>query len=648
MSRKRRRAPSIEMPDGSPPPRRRSWLSRSFRRTLRWAFRWTVIAGIWVAAAGLIALAWFAYDLPDVEEATRLPRSPSLTLEAADGTFLTALGDLYGEPVRLERLPEYMPEAVTAIEDRRFWGHWGVDLLGIARAAYVNLVEGRVVQGGSTITQQVAKNLFLSHERSYRRKIQETLLAIWLEYRFSKAEILETYLNRVYFGAGAYGLDAAARRYFGKRAYDVSLWEAALLAGLLKSPTTLAPTNDPEAAASRAVLVLGTMVEAGYIDNGRAQRAMIEAVPEPPARSGHAIGGRYFADWVVDRAQNYLSTIDRDLLIRTTLDRDLQDYADGLIKARLQLRPSGVKGWPSQAALVAMTPDGAVRAMIGGKDYAESQFNRATQAKRQPGSVFKLFTFLAALEAGFREDTHLTDAPIRQGPYRPDNYQGRYYGDVTMTTALAKSLNSVTVRLAERIGYDKVREMARRLGIASPLTGHPSVVLGTSEARLIELTGAYAALPNGGRLVKPFGIVEIRDREGNVLYPLPGEARTSGPRVLAPPLVEAANRMLATTITEGSGRQAAIGLPAAGKTGTSQGYRDAWFIGYTGDLVTGIWTGHDNNRPVDQTTGGRLPAQLWAAFMRKVYEQRRPAAPIAGLDRTLPIPVPAAANRQPQ
>lgn len=627
MTAKRRPAPKIEMPDGRPPPRRRGWLAKLFR----WTVRWSIICGIWVAAAGLIALAWFAYDLPDVEEATRLPRKPSLTLEASDGTFLTAVGDLYGEPVRLKDLPKHMPQAVTAIEDRRFWDHWGVDLLGIARALYVNLAEGQVRQGGSTLTQQIAKNLFLSHERSYRRKIQEALLALWLEYRFSKTEILETYLNRVYFGAGAYGLDAAARRYFGKSARDVTLWEAALLAGLLKSPTTLAPTNDPEAAAARAVLVLGTMVEAGYIDSGRAQRAMIEAVPEPPARSGHAIGGRYFADWVVDRAQEYLSTIDRDLLIRTTLDRGMQDYADGLVKARLQLRPSGIKGWPSQAALIAMSPDGAVRAMVGGKEYAESQFNRATQAKRQPGSVFKLFTFLAALEAGFKEDTHLTDAPIRQGEYRPGNYEGRYYGDVTMTTALAKSLNSVTVRLADRVGYDKPREMAKRLGIESPLTERPSVILGASESRLIELTGAFAALPNGGRLVEPYGIVEIRDRAGNILYPPQGKPRPPGRRVLAAPVVEAANRMLAATITDGTGKQAAIGMPAAGKTGTTQSYRDAWFIGYTADLVTGVWTGNDNSAPAEGITGGRLPAQIWAAFMRHAYQGHR-ASPLAGVE----------------
>ena len=598
---------------------------------------------MWMTAAGLIALAWFAYDLPDVEEATRLPRSPSLTLEASDGSFLAAIGDLYGEPLHIDELPPHMVEALTAIEDRRFWHHWGVDPLGIARALFVNILEGEVRQGGSTITQQVAKNLFLSHERSYRRKIQETLLALWLEYRFDKAEILETYLNRVYFGAGAYGVDAAARRYFGKSARDVTLWEAALLAGLLKSPSTLAPTNNPEGAGERARLVLGAMVDAGYIASGRAHRALMESVPKPPARSGHAIGGRYFTDWIVDQAQDYLSTIDRDLLIRTTLDRQMQDYADSLVKAQLLLRPSGVDGWPSQAAMIAMTPDGAVRAMVGGRDYAESQFNRATQAKRQPGSVFKLFTFLAALEAGFTDDTHSTDAPLRRGSYRPGNYLGRYYGDVTLTTALAKSLNSVTVRLAERVGYDKTREMAQRLGIESPLTEHPSLVLGTSETRLIELTAAYATLPNGGRKTMPYGIVEIRDREGNVLYPSRGHSPADETPVLVPGVVAQANRMLAATLTEGSGTAAALKRPAAGKTGTTQGYRDAWFIGYTADLVAGVWTGHDNNRPVGTMTGGKLPAQLWGAFMREVMKQTSPK-PLLGLGGR-PTPLPPSAAR---
>jgi len=620
--------PAPPAPGADRPKRRPLW------RLTKWVLRWGSIVGIWCTVLLLAALAWLAYDLPNVEEATRLPRAPSLTIEAADGSFLAAVGDLYGEPVRLSDVPVYLPNAVIAIEDRRFWQHWGVDLLGIARAAYVNFSAGAVRQGGSTITQQVAKNLFLSHERSLRRKIQETLLAFWMEYRFSKTEILETYLNRAYFGGGAHGVDAAARRFFNKRAADITLWEAAVLAGLLKSPSRLAPTHDPEAAEQRARLVLEVMAEADLVKPRQSDRAISEAKPIEPPRTGHAIGGRYFSDWVVDRAHEYLTTVDRDLLIRTTLDKRLQDRADALVKARLLLRPSGADGWPSQAALVAMSPDGAVRAMVGGRDYGESQYNRVTQALRQPGSVFKTFTFLAALEAGYTYETTVRDALIRQGRYRPGNYLGRYYGDVSLGEALAKSMNSVTVRLAADIGFERTAEMARRLGIASRLTEHPSLVLGASEVRLLELTAAYAVLANGGRFVRPHGILEIRDREGRVLYPSGSRRPGLGERVLAPKTVEQANRMLATAVEQGTGRNARIGRDAAGKTGTTQGYRDAWFVGYTSDLVTGIWTGHDDNRPVEKMTGGRLPAQLWAGFvgktLRDVPRPVQPRAPHAG------------------
>ena len=636
MNRKRRPSPTIEMPDGRPPPRRRPIL-----RFFRWLLRWCVVSGLWATALGLLVLTWFAYDLPPVEEATRLPRAPSLTIEARDGSFLAAVGDLYGEPIRLSEVPAYLPNAVVAIEDRRFYDHWGVDLLGIARAVYVNLAAGKVRQGGSTITQQVAKNLFLTHQRSLRRKIQETLLALWLEYRFSKVEILETYLNRAYFGAGAYGVDAAARRYFGKGARDVSVWQAAVLAGLVKAPSQLSPLTDSDAAENRAILVLDAMVQSGALTESEHRQAVLTAEPIRPKASGHAIGGRYFIDWVLEQARGYLNTIDRDLLIRTTLDRAMQDNADALININLTLRPTAAKAWPEQAALLAMSPDGAIRAMVGGRDYLESQFNRATQARRQPGSVFKIFTLLAALEAGFQADTHMTDAPIHAGTYRPSNYNGRYYGDVTLETATAKSLNSVTVRLADQIGYERVREMARRLGISSPLTEQPSLVLGTSGVELVELTAAYAALANGGVLVRPYGIVEIRDREGNVLFQPSSLSATPQPRVLAPGVVGEAGRMLAAVISDGTGRAAAIDRPAAGKTGTTQSYRDAWFVGYTSDLVTSIWTGNDDNSPVDGMTGGGLPASLWSAFMR---------AALAGVDvRPLPgVTIPRPPQPAPQ
>ncbi|MCA8927390.1 MAG: PBP1A family penicillin-binding protein [Alphaproteobacteria bacterium] len=627
MSRKRRPPPTIEMPGGGPPPRR-----HPVRRLVRWALRWTLIGGFWAAGFGLLALGWFAYDLPDVSKATHLPRAPSLTFEARDGSFLAAVGDLYGQPVRLSDLPPYLPQAFVAIEDRRFYDHWGVDLLGIARAFYVNLVAGEVRQGGSTITQQVAKNLFLTNERSLRRKIQETLLALWLEYRFSKGEILETYLNRAYFGAGAYGVDAAARRYFGKSAREVSLWQAAVLAGLVKAPSHLSPLMDSTAAENRAVVVLDAMVNARLLSPDDHRRAVLTAQPIEPDRSGHAIGGRYFIDWVLDQVQTYLPTIDRDLLIRTTLDRAMQDNADALVKAQLILRPSTAKAWPGQAALLAMSPDGAVRAMVGGRDYQESQFNRATQARRQPGSVFKTFTFLAALEAGYTPESHVTDAPLQSGEYRPDNYNSRYYGDVTLETALAKSLNSVTVRLADQVGYPKVREMAQRLGIASPLTERPSLVLGASGVRLTELTAAYAVLANGGEPVTPYGIVEIRDRQGRVIYPPAGSRPAQLPKLLTADVIGQANRMLSAVLTEGTGHRAAFGRPAAGKTGTTQGYRDAWFVGYTPDLVASVWTGNDDNSPVDGMTGGNLPASLWGAFMRAALADV-PATPLPVVQR---------------
>jgi penicillin-binding protein 1A len=582
--------------------------------------RWSIVLGLWATAAGVLVLTWFAYDLPSVEDATRLPRAPSLTIAARDGSFLGAVGDLYGTPIELADVPPYLPAAVLAIEDRRFYEHWGVDLLGIARAVYVNVVAGKVRQGGSSITQQVAKNLFLTNQRSLRRKIQETLLALWLEYRFSKDEILETYLNRAYFGAGAYGVDAAARRYFGKPAAEVTMWEAAVLAGLVKAPSQLSPLNDSQAAEDRAVLVLDAMVQSGVLTEAHHRRALLTAEPIRPKTSGHAIGGRYFIDWVLEQARGHLATIDRDLLIRTTLDRAMQDNADALIKARLTLRPMTAKAWPEQAALLAMSPDGAIRAMVGGRDYQESQFNRATQARRQPGSIFKIFTFLAALEAGFHPETHMTDAPLRVGEYRPGNYNGRYYGNVTLEAALAKSLNSVTVRLAEQVGYDRVRDMAIRLGISSPLTEQPSLVLGASGVALVELTAAYAALANGGRQVQPYGIVEIRDREGRVLYAAANGAASAQPVVLTPAVVGQAGQMLAAVIGEGTGRAAAIDRPAAGKTGTTQGYRDAWFVGYTPDLVASVWTGNDDNSPVADMTGGGLPASLWAAFMRGALE----------------------------
>ncbi len=584
--------------------------------------RWAVTFAIWaLVIAGGIA-AWYAYDLPDMERLEAARRPPSVTLLDARGGVITTFGGLYGLPVSLKELPPHLPHAVLAMEDRRFYEHFGLDLVGLARAAFVNLREGRVRQGGSTITQQLAKNLFLTPERTLRRKVQETILALWLERKFTKDQILTLYLNRVYLGAGAYGVDAAARRYFAKAARQVTLEEAAMLAGLLKAPSRYNPLASPDLAAKRAKLALATMVDAGFVEGARARTA--GGGPAPlAARPGG--GGRYFADWVLDQVSDYVGYAQRDLVVATTLDPRLQGLAER--KVAEALTRDGARRRIGQAALVAIDPSGAVRAMVGGRDYATSQFNRATQARRQPGSAFKPFVYLAALESGMGADDRLLDAPVSVGVWSPRNFGGRYHGSVTLREAMSRSLNSVAVRLSERVGRAKVIAAAHRLGVGSPLRPRPSVALGAGEVSLIELTAAYGAFANGGVGVWPHGIVEIREKGGRRLYRRAG----SGPeRVIQRRHAEAMNDLLGAVVARGTGRAAALGRPAAGKTGTSQDFRDAWFIGYTAGLVCGVWMGNDDDAPMNEVTGGGPPARLWRAFMAPALEGQ-PARPLPGL-----------------
>ena len=564
---------------------------------------------IWsaVGLGGLVA--WYAYGLPDVSKLETPSRRPSVTLLATDGKPFAKFGDLYGGPVALADLPPHLIQAVIATEDRRFYSHFGIDMIGVARAAIENIKAGAVRQGGSTITQQLAKNLFLNPRRTLRRKVQETLLALWLERKFSKDQILTIYLNRVYLGAGAYGVEAAAKRYFGKSVRAVSLLEAAVLAGLPKAPSRYAPSRDPAAAKRRASRVLASMVEEGYLSVAEAAAAR--------ARPLRVIGagakgseGRYFADWVLERAASIAGRSARDIIITTTLDPRLQRIAQRRLSA--MLKGPGRLAAVGQGALVALAPDGAVGAMVGGADYNKSQFNRATQALRQPGSAFKLFVYLAGLEAGLKPGDRLIDAPIAIGRWRPRNYDGRFRGRVSMGDALAYSINTVAVRVAERAGRRRVVAAARRLGITAPLDAGPSLALGAGEVRLIELTAAYGALANRGRAVWPHGIKEIRDASGRVLYRRAG----SGPgNVIAPKHLDALNLMLAGVIARGTGRAARIERPAAGKTGTSQEFRDAWFIGYTAELITGVWLGNDDGSAMKRVTGGGLPARLWRDYM---------------------------------
>jgi penicillin-binding protein 1A len=610
------------------------------RRRRRWPWfllRWGLVSAIWAAFLGLVFLGWLAYDLPDVSRLGEIRKQPSITLLADDGEVIATYGDLYGATVLLHELPPYLPQAVLATEDRRFYGHFGLDPIGLLRAAYVNLREWRLVQGGSTITQQLAKNVFLTPARTVRRKGQEMLLALWLERNFSKEQILALYLNRVYFGAGTYGVDAAARKFFGKPATRVTPYEAAMLAGLLRAPSAFNPMNSRETAHARAELVLANMVKAGYLT--KADAAGIAAGRDAStsyAASGHP--GRHFADWVMDQVSGYIGFVDRDLVVVTTLDTRLQRIAETEL-VRL-LEAEGETFAVGQGALVALSPDGAVRAMVGGRDYATSEFNRATQALRQPGSAFKAFVFLAAFEQGMTPDTAMFDGPIKIGSWAPRNYEGSYRGDVTVREAFARSLNSVAVQMSERIGRKHVVEAARRLGITSDLTPGPSIALGASGVSLLELTGAYATFDNGGYGVWPRGIEQIRDRSGAILYQRAG----AGPGLLVQPQQVANMQDVLTSVVEwGTGRRARIGRPAAGKTGTGQDFRDAWFIGFTAELVTGVWLGNDDNSPMKNVTGGGLPAQLWHNFMSAALDgaparplpQPHPSSQIAALIEAL-------------
>ncbi len=579
------------------------------RPALEAVWRFFILLVIWGGIAGGALIAWYAYDMPDVKQIAQPERRPAITLLADDGTVFARYGDLQGERVSVQSVPPHLVNAILAIEDRRFYDHFGVDVFGLLRAFVHNMRAGRVVQGGSTITQQLAKNLFLTPDRTARRKIQEMLLALWLEHTYTKDQILTAYLNRVYLGAGAYGVDAAADVYFGKPAAALSLRESAILAGLLRAPSRFAPTNNPALALSRARTVLAAMVEAGFITEAEKESALAD-VPTPRRKPGASGDGRYFADWIVDQVDSLLENAPQDIVILTTLDLKLQRVAerklDGLLAAQ------GAAQDVSEGALISMTPDGAVRAMVGGRDYAASQFNRATQALRQPGSAFKPVIYLAALKKGLSPEDVFVDEPLRIGKWAPHNYDGTYRGPITARQALAESVNTVAVRVAQKAGVSEIVETAEELGITSPLEENLSLALGTSVLTPLELTGAYAALATGGRAVTPFGIKEIRGRDGKILF---HRDPVTFPVTVDPGAVATLVDMMTGVVTHGTGRRAALDRPVAGKTGTSSDYRDAWFLGFTGNYVTGVWLGNDDNRPMKKVTGGSLPAQLWHDFM---------------------------------
>jgi len=595
---------------------------RGFRGSLvgRLAY-WSMVAGLWLAIGIGGYVGYVGAHLPPIQSLEIPKRPPSIKIVDLSGRPLAIRGDMAGAILTLKELPPHVPRAFIAIEDRRFYDHYGIDPYGIGRAVVANVMHRGVAQGGSTLTQQLAKNLFLTQERTFTRKMQEVLLAVWLEQKFSKTQILELYLNRVYFGAGAYGIEQASLRYFGKSARQLGVAEAALLAGLVKSPSRLAPTRNFDGAEQRSRIVLAAMTELGFISPANEKLALAKP-PKIVTQTGQG-SSNYVADWVMDALNDVVGHVEEDLVVQTTIDSALQASAEKTIADELAAK--GEKFNVGQGALVAMTPNGAVRAMVGGRNYADSQFNRAVAAKRQPGSAFKAFVYLTALERGLTPDTVREDRPFRLNGWQPENYGREYYGPVTLTQALAMSLNTVSVRLTMEYTPMAVIRTAHRLGIASKLEPNASIALGTSEVSMLELVGAYAPFANGGFAVMPHAITRVTDSKGKVLFQR--RDRQLG-RIVEQRHVGMMNAMMQETLNIGTATKAALpGWPAAGKTGTSQDFRDAWFVGYTGHLLTGVWLGNDDNAPTKKVTGGGMPVEIWSRFMREAHQN----VPVAAL-----------------
>ena len=584
--------------------------------------KWGVVIGVWAGIFLAIVIAWYASELPSITKNANFEHKTSIIVKASDGSVIARYGEIRGDTITFEDLPENLVSAVLAVEDRRFYYHFGIDPFGLARAMVVNLVKGRVTQGGSTITQQLAKNLFLSQERTLKRKIQEALLAIWLEHELTKEEILSSYLNRVYFGAGTFGVDAASKLYFDKPVKDITLREAALLAGLLKAPSRYSPIHNPELSKQRTDVVLGAMVDAGYIEDTEAKTLIAQPAEELKRPSG-ADATRYYTDWVVEGLEDLIGTPTENLIIETTLSPKIQEAAE-MALARV-ITESGEAKKFSQGAVMVMRPEGSVLAIVGGANYAESQFNRATQARRQPGSSFKPIVYLSAIEHGWRPDDLVVDEPITKGRYRPQNFGGKYYGELTLENALALSLNTVAYQLIKDVGPPAVIDTARRMGIYAPLTNDLSLGLGSSSLSLLELTTAYAVLANGGLAVYPYAITKIVDEGGELYYQRPAHRGTR--RVVDEAAARTMAYMMQGVLQYGTGQGAALPYAASGKTGTSQDSRDAWFMGFTSELVTGVWVGNDDNSPMKAVTGGSFPASVWREVMSKSRGMYKPFSP---------------------
>lgn len=585
--------------------------------------KWAFVACVWAGIGVVALLGYYATELPGITQNASFDRKTSITVRANDGSVIGTYGDLTGESVDSRAMPEHLINAVIAIEDRRFYYHFGVDPLGLLRAFVVNALEGRVIQGGSTLTQQLAKNLFLSQDRTLKRKIQEAMLALWLEYELTKDEIMSAYLNRVYLGGGTYGMDAAAQLYFNKPASEVNLREAAILAGLLKAPSRYSPLANPGLSNQRADTVLQAMADAGFLSDEKVKE-LSDVPPIPSSKPTANNAERYFSDWVVDGLDDLIGTPDQDLTVETTLIPTIQAEAEKSLAE--SIRVNGPLKNISQGSVIVMRTDGAILAMVGGKDYRQSQFNRSVQARRQAGSSFKPFVYLTALEMGIKPGDLVLDAAITEGKYRPGNYDGDYYGEVTLVTALMLSLNTATVRLADYVGAANVANTARRLGIISPVEPYLSSALGASSVSPLEMTTAYATIANGGVRALPYAIKRITDKTGKVYYERPDV--TMSTRVVNYDTTRQLKAMMAQVIQSGTGRAASVPFDAAGKTGTSQDHRDAWFIGFSDDIVASVWMGNDDNSSMKKVTGGSFPARIWRDVMMTAHSYSRPSGAV--------------------
>lgn len=574
-----------------------------------------LVGMIWLFILLVPVVIYYAHDLPDISNIKLMTGRSTVMVMDRDGGLLASYGDVYGDWLDYDEIPPVLVDAVIATEDRRFFSHYGVDIRGLGRALVKNIATGSVAEGGSTISQQLAKNLFLSADKTVKRKIKELLLSNWLELNFSKEEILTFYFNRVYFGAGAFGIDAAARTIFGHSGRKLSLNEAAMLAGILKGPALYSPLRDVERSYRRMEEVLNNMVEAGYIPQSTADKARRNNVHVVDKQTGG--DERYFSDWIMEQAATLIGSVPEPIIIYTTLMPHIQDKANKALQRIMD--KEGAPQDAGQAALVSLDMDGAVRAMVGGVDYTKSQFNRAAQARRQPGSAFKLFIYLAALEAGLTPDDVMRDSPVILEGWQPKNYSGKYRGEVTLREAFALSINTVAVKLSERIDRQNVIEMAKRLGLTTPIVTEPSLSLGTSEVSLLELVAAYGVVANGGYGIVPYGIVEIQNSAGQILYRhMPGPPE----KILSDDVVMVMDDMLRSVVAWGTARQAQMTFPVAGKTGTTQNYRDALFLGYGLNMVNGVWVGNDDASPMKQVTGGGMPARIWRNFMYRVHVGR--------------------------